>query len=267
MVNQVTEELGVFDYAYSMKTDDDSYVGLGRIVMFINHLLEKPDYIGKCIGPRKPFRNKNSRYYTTFQEYPEEFFPEFCQGLGFLLSSGLNSCIVKNMAHSRFLKHEDVFIGAMAKRCNVKHTLAVPELIFRPYRSGCTCDDPQSVREEMERLDNGNRPDDDSVFPAAEMAAKMIQHRINSDKDMIDHHESAFNNQIITTARDLNAEDEIDYYYSDEQGWSRSTILALDINAGSGTVEVKNNFDGSIQEVPFLPYRYLGNFRKLAKEI
>ena len=265
MVNQVTEELGVFDYAYSMKTDDDSYVGLGRIVMFINHLLEKPDYIGKCLRPRKPFRNKTSRYYTTFQEYPGEYFPEYCQGLGFLLSSGLNSCIVKNMAHSRFLKHEDVFIGAMAKRCNVKHTLAVPELIFRPYRSGCTCDDPQSVRKEMEKLDDGNRPDDDSVFPAAEMAAKMIQHRINSDKDMIDHHESAFNNQIITTARDLNAEDEIDYYYSDEQGWSRSTILALDINAGSGTVEVKNNFDGSIQEVPFLPY--LGNFRKLAKEI
>ena len=130
VVNQAAEELGVFDYDYVMKTDDDSYVSLHRISSYINNQIVKPDYVGKCVGPRKPFRSKKSRYYTTFQEYPEELFPEYCQGLGFLLSSGLNSCVAKNMALSRFLKHEDVFIGAMAKRCNVKHILAVPELHF-----------------------------------------------------------------------------------------------------------------------------------------
>ena len=46
-----------------------------------------------------------------------------------------------------------------------------------------------------------------------------------------------------------------------EQGWSRNTILALDVE--SGQVKLKHFFDGSTVEVPFLPY--LGNFRKLNK--
>mmetsp|Transcript_15927 Transcript_15927/g.45808 ORF Transcript_15927/g.45808 Transcript_15927/m.45808 type:complete len:759 (-) Transcript_15927:130-2406(-) len=240
VVDRLTRELGI-DYAYAMKTDDDSYVALDRIASYLDIQVGKPDYVGKCVGPREPFRNPSSRYYTSYTEYPEEFFPEYCQGLGFLLSSHLIECVVTHMENCRFLKHEDVFIGSLAQRCQVKNTLAVPEYNFRPYRSGCMCDDLQTVHKEMEGLKQDGNSVDDNDLSAAEMAARMIQHRINSDADMIRHYRSHLDSRLILSSEDISVGDFVEYYFSDEYGW-----LGADVkNVSNFVIEGKKGTDNS----------------------
>ena len=62
IVDRVTRDLDV-EYEYAMKTDDDSYVALDRIEMFLGHLSNvesvKPDYIGKCNKKVSPIRNSS----------------------------------------------------------------------------------------------------------------------------------------------------------------------------------------------------------------
>ena len=236
-VDLITKKYGI-GFSYAMKTDDDSYVALDRIASFLGIHGGKADYIGKW-GANSPYRNPSNRYYTSYEEYSEAFFPDYCQGLGFLLSSTLVRCAATQMEIGRFLKHEDVFIGLMARRCQVNHTLAVPEYSFRPYRGV-----------------------DDDDLPAAEMAGRMIQHRISSDKDMIDHHNSAIDDRLIRITDQLNVGDGIEHYYSDTYGWCKGTIVAKSKTA-KGTSIILYYSDGFVGDWPFLPY--LGDFRK-AKE-
>lgn len=251
-------KLGIH-YAYAMKTDDDSYVALDRITSYLDNKGRKPDYVGKYLGPRKPFRDPKHQYFTSFAQYPESLFPAYCQGLGFLLSPHLVRCIVVSMRNSRFLKHEDVFIGLLAERCHVSNILAVPENNFRPYRNGCTCDNPLSVRREVERVNRGKDLGVHDVLPEAEMAAKMIQHRINNSTDMLNHHKSATDERLVSTISEIDVGNNMEYYYSDKYGWCRIVILALATSTDGIKVKVKFYSDGSVEELVFLPY--LQNFR------
>lgn len=240
IVDQITRKFGIV-YSYAMKTDDDSYVALDRIASFLLSTHGGiADYIGKW-GANTPYRNPSNRYYTSYEEYPEAYFPDYCQGLGFLLSSNLVRCAAKQMENCRFLKHEDVFIGLIARRCQVNRTLAVPEHSFRPYRGV-----------------------DDNDLSAAEMAGKMIQHGITSDEDMIDHHKSAIDDRLVHSAGELNVGDVIEHYYSDNDGWCRGIVVAQDKTA-KGTNITLYYSDGIVEEWPFRPY--LGDFRKSNKSI
>lgn len=133
------------------------------------------------------------------------------------------------MEYCRYLKHEDVFIGLMARRCQVNRTLVVPEYSFRPYRGV-----------------------DDDHLPAAEMAGRMIQHGITSDRDMIDHHTSAIDDRLVRIAGELNVGDVFEHYYSDTHGWCRGIVVAQDKTA-KGTNITLYYSDGIVEEWSFRP--------------
>ena len=61
----------------------------------------------------------------------------------------------------------------------------------------------------------------------AEMAARMIQHRINSDEDMIRHYKSHFDPRLIKSIDEINVGDFIEYYVNDENGWHGADILNI----------------------------------------
>ena len=124
IVNRMAREFGM-EFSHAMKTDDDSYVALDRLEMYLkhlNHIGANPDYMGKCsLEVAPPMRNIDNKYYTSLEEYPERKFPPFCQGCGFLLSRSVIECISyhSNVGTMRYLKHEDIFIGLLVQRCYV----------------------------------------------------------------------------------------------------------------------------------------------------
>jgi hypothetical protein len=119
--------------------------------------------------------------------------------LGFALSRTLVQCAVDDghIAQMRFMPFEDVSMGVVAERCNVELFVNAHDLIHL-YRTGY----PYGTEEEYTRVDlNLGRLPDGDWLPEPNMTYCIIQHRINSDADMIEHHLKAF--------------DSFTYYYID----------------------------------------------------
>jgi len=230
VVDRVTRELGT-TYDYAIKTDDDSYVALDRIEMFLTHLHKKNavkyDYIGKCNAGVLPIRNREHKYYTSLEEYPEKVFPTYCQGCGFIASSSFVRCLSShhNIASVRYLKHEDAFIGLLAQRCGVTNILSINENHLRQFRTGWNHGDSTGIEKERQRIISNGKQESDEELPMAEMAARMIQHRINSDADMVRHYKSHFDPRLIVSPHEVKVGDFIEYYVDDENGWQGADIL------------------------------------------
>lgn len=195
-----------YKYSYLLKTDDDSYVNLSylqyelmeRKRMTPIYPLSVPFMWGFCRPLQmKPLRSSVDKWSVSNSSYPEEFYPRYCQGAGFALSRQLVDCIVDNhhIARMRFMPFEDVSMGMLAERCSVTLFIHAFELI-QLYRTKW----PWGTADERNRVNNnlGRLPDGDWL-PKADMTGKLIQHRINSDADMIEHHLSAlfyYNEQV-----------------------------------------------------------------------
>ncbi|XP_063444300.1 beta-1,3-galactosyltransferase brn-like isoform X3 [Mytilus trossulus] len=105
--------------------DDDRLVNTRRLLEFAN------DNIGitekKIIGHKmiisRPYRDKSSKWFTSLEEYPFDYWPQYLIG-GTLLT---NMKVVKSLAYSipftRIIRMEDAFIGILSKllKINVVH--------------------------------------------------------------------------------------------------------------------------------------------------
>jgi hypothetical protein len=189
------EETGGYKYSYLFKTDDDSYVNLRylhyelieRKRMTPIYPLSVPFMWGICTYiRRKPLRDLKYKWSISLESYPEEFYPSYCEGAGFALSRTLVDCMVDedHIAQMRFMPFEDVSMGMLAERCHVELFVNAHELIHL-YRTGY----PYGSAQEYSRVDlNLGRLPDGDWLPEANMTGRIVQHRINSDVDMIEHH-------------------------------------------------------------------------------
>ena len=258
VVDQVTKLLKT-EYSYALKTDDDSYVALDRIRKYLADLKELgKDYAGKftahdCVAP---LRDPQNRYSVSFEEYPEPSFSQYAQGGGIFLSKKFVECASSegNIANMRYLKFEDAYVGLLARRCGMSNVHHIQDEELRMYRSGLT--ESEGVVNERERINFENKPWEDDAFPAAEMAGRLIQHRINSDQDMIEHHNSLHDPRLIHSLEAFSVDNRVDYFYNDAYGWSEAEVVeVLD-------QEIKLHFldDDVTHTLPLQPY--LGKFRK-----
>jgi len=161
-------------YSHVLKTDDDSYVALGRLEQFVKR--EQPkhlDYWGYSdMKYVKPLRNPKHRYYESLDQYPEPYYPPYVNGAAILLSRQTVECVTRTMQDARFLDLEDVFVGIVVARCG-----AIPSHsdLVRVYRG--------SIRVTRWTANENNMQE-------VTMKNKIIQHRILSPEEMISHHES-----------------------------------------------------------------------------
>jgi len=280
IVDQRAREFNI-DYSHALKTDDDSYVALDRLEMHLKHLDQigaNPDYMGKCNVEMAPPMRKKNKYFTSIEEYPERAFPPYCQGCGFLLSSSVIRCIssFSNVGTMRYLKQEDIFIGLLAQRCNVNKIHSMSKFHLRQFRTGWSFDDGNStvMFAEKARIQFQGDPLSDEELPNPEMAARFIQHRMNSRNDMIRHYRSHHDPRLIKSSNDLNVGDSIEHYVSNQCGWVGANILALDHgereNKGTETPWITQlilqfHRPREIVRVPFIPY--LGSFRKFKRRL
>jgi beta-1,3-galactosyltransferase 1 len=167
----MTSELGV-NYTHVLKTDDDSYVAVNRLESFVQ---EQPEmlYWGNCkTYNSEPIRNPDSRYFISREEYPESQYPPYCTGAGILLARKTVECMANTMKNVQFLAMEDVFVGLLAERCDVR---PVDSSWVRKYR--------------VEGHVNMNRKETaGSWLTNATMTKRYVQHQINNHDDMMAHH-------------------------------------------------------------------------------
>ncbi|CAF5099363.1 unnamed protein product, partial [Rotaria magnacalcarata] len=65
--------------------------------------------------PGRPERTlTNSQYYVTYQEYPNELYPRYCSGFGYLMNSKTRNALTKEALRiQRPFRFSDIFITGM----------------------------------------------------------------------------------------------------------------------------------------------------------
>ncbi|XVF12019.1 hypothetical protein REPUB_Repub08aG0078700 [Reevesia pubescens] len=104
---------------YIMKCDDDTFV---RVDAVINEAKKVPEgrsfYIGNINYYHKPLRS--GKWAVTYEEWPEEAYPPYANGPGYILSSDIALFIVSEFERHnlRLFKMEDVSMGMWVEKFN-----------------------------------------------------------------------------------------------------------------------------------------------------
>ncbi|KAK6241990.1 hypothetical protein QUC31_014348 [Theobroma cacao] len=103
---------------YIMKCDDDTFVGVDAVIKEAKKVGDKSLYIGNMNYYHKPLRN--GKWAVTYEEWPEEDYPPYANGPGYIVSSDIAQFIVAEFEKHklRLFKMEDVSMGMWVEKFN-----------------------------------------------------------------------------------------------------------------------------------------------------
>ena len=112
---------------FVLKTDDDIFV---HIYNLMNHLqsLNKHGIVSKrlvmCLVwyRMKVMRDKKSKWYVPKEEFKEDYFPVYCSGSAYLLSTDVAEDMYNASLHTPFFWVDDFYVtGLLAKKIGITH--------------------------------------------------------------------------------------------------------------------------------------------------
>jgi len=110
---------------FILKTDDDGFNVPQR---FIDYLLAvgADRFIGGYCFTVVPDRRASSKFYVPYSMYPDQYYPTYCSGPGYVLSRSAAATILSVSADVAFLPMEDVFVtGACRVAAGISYTQVV----------------------------------------------------------------------------------------------------------------------------------------------
>ncbi|KAG8379084.1 hypothetical protein BUALT_Bualt07G0051400 [Buddleja alternifolia] len=122
----VLKTIAICDYGvrtasakYIMKGDDDTFVRVDAIISEAKKVPEnKSLYIGNINYYHKPLRS--GKWAVTYEEWPEEAYPPYANGPGYIISSDIANFILSDFENHklRLFKMEDVSVGMWVEKVN-----------------------------------------------------------------------------------------------------------------------------------------------------
>ncbi|XP_018622240.1 hydroxyproline O-galactosyltransferase GALT6 isoform X2 [Nicotiana tomentosiformis] len=123
-----------------MKCDDDTFVRVDAVIKEVNKIPENRSlYIGNINYHHKPLRS--GKWAVTYEEWPEEDYPSYANGPGYIVSSDIANFVVSEFdSHNlKLFKMEDVSMGMWVEKFNSSRPVEyVHSLKFS--QSGCVDD-------------------------------------------------------------------------------------------------------------------------------
>ncbi|KAH0911549.1 LOW QUALITY PROTEIN: hypothetical protein HID58_034870 [Brassica napus] len=121
-------EYGVSTVAakYIMKCDDDTFVRVDAVIQEAEKVKGRDSlYIGNINFYHKPLRT--GKWAVTYEEWPEESYPPYANGPGYILSYDIAKFIVDDFEQQRLrlFKMEDVSMGMWVEKFNETRPVAV----------------------------------------------------------------------------------------------------------------------------------------------
>ncbi|KAH7675446.1 Glycosyl transferase family 31 protein [Dioscorea alata] len=104
---------------YIMKCDDDTFVRVDSVIKEVKKIPSgRSLYVGNMNYYHKPLRS--GKWAVTYEEWPEEVYPPYANGPGYVVSSDIASFIVKEFEQHtlRLFKMEDVSMGMWVEQFN-----------------------------------------------------------------------------------------------------------------------------------------------------
>ncbi|XP_065504884.1 beta-1,3-galactosyltransferase 9 [Caloenas nicobarica] len=105
---------------YILKTDEDVFVGIPSLAGFLLSLTKLEDvYIGRVIHQAAPDRAPQSPGFVPVHQYPEEFYPDYCDGSAFVMSQDVARKVYVVAEEVPVSVPPDVFVGICAEKAGV----------------------------------------------------------------------------------------------------------------------------------------------------
>ena len=125
------------DFQFVMKTDDDVFVNPYRLMDYLgsSDTFKTKLYLGYV--RRNGIPHRQGKYAVSVEEYNKTRYPDFCGGVGIVLSADLVLKMVELFDAKKPLKLEDVYIGTLAERLgvtDVRHHQGFRPLQFGPCK-------------------------------------------------------------------------------------------------------------------------------------
>ncbi|KAL3335573.1 hypothetical protein AABB24_031682 [Solanum stoloniferum] len=124
-----------------MKCDDDTFVRVDAVIKEINKIPENRSlYVGNINYYHKPLRN--GKWAVTYEEWPEEDYPPYANGPGYIISSAIANFIVSEFdTHKlKLFKMEDVSMGMWVEKFNSSSRPVQYVHSLKFSQSGCVDD-------------------------------------------------------------------------------------------------------------------------------
>ncbi|ONK75832.1 uncharacterized protein A4U43_C03F21030 [Asparagus officinalis] len=99
---------------YVMKTDDDAFVRVDEVLSSLNRAnVTRGLLYGRINHNDQPHRNSDSKWYISSEEWPEEVYPPWAHGPGYVVSGDIAKSVCKQhkKGRLRMFKLEDVAMG------------------------------------------------------------------------------------------------------------------------------------------------------------
>nr|XP_020647203.1 beta-1,3-galactosyltransferase 2-like [Pogona vitticeps]XP_020647204.1 beta-1,3-galactosyltransferase 2-like [Pogona vitticeps]XP_020647205.1 beta-1,3-galactosyltransferase 2-like [Pogona vitticeps] len=122
--------------SYVMKADTDIFLNVGYMVsqLLQPHLPPKKDYMtGYIYRNTKPLRSKAYKWYVPPEVYPNDTYPPYCGGPGYVLSGDLAEKIYRVAQTIKVINMEDSFMGICLYELGISVTDS-PWGLFNVYK-------------------------------------------------------------------------------------------------------------------------------------
>ncbi|XP_049324132.1 beta-1,3-galactosyltransferase 2-like [Astyanax mexicanus] len=134
--------------AYSMKVDSDMFLNLDNMM----NLLLAPEtprinYItGMVMWSQPVIRDPASKWYVPKELYPEDYYPTYLLGMGYIFSNDLPKKLVEVSKDIQPFNIEDAYVGACLKKLGIAPSTPPNPSQFKAYFNG------NYQREEFQRV-------------------------------------------------------------------------------------------------------------------
>ncbi|XP_053369579.1 beta-1,3-galactosyltransferase 1-like [Clarias gariepinus] len=119
--------------AYAMKIDSDMFLNVNSL---INMLLQAPreNYMtGLVASGAIVLRDPSSKWYLPKDVFPEDFYPPYALGLGYVLSLDLPNKLIEGAKHTQPVYIEDVFLGLCMRYLRISFTIQADQSLFNVF--------------------------------------------------------------------------------------------------------------------------------------
>ena len=118
----VTEHCAHAKYMY--KGDDDMFVNFNNIIKYIKKARAKgkmtKSILGSLIYTSVPVRRKESKYYVPYDVYRERYFPPYCSGGGYIISTDIIPAMYKHALTTPIIPIDDAYQGMLIDEVGAK---------------------------------------------------------------------------------------------------------------------------------------------------
>ncbi|XP_072354208.1 beta-1,3-galactosyltransferase 5-like [Scyliorhinus torazame] len=97
--------------SFVMKTDSDMFVNVDYLAELLLGMNRTNIFTGFVMRNLGPVRDISSKWFISEQEYPQEKYPSFCSGTGYVLSADVANRVWNISGIIPYFKLEDVYIG------------------------------------------------------------------------------------------------------------------------------------------------------------